>query len=116
MKKLVIGVFVILAFISFFVFTRKGSDISSNFQITKKTLTASSTNRAMIEGRVVNKGKDARLVILKAQLKDESGAVLDEPFVSLKDFKAGEEKEFKIESQADYYKVTSFEVFVDAAQ
>lgn len=116
MKKLVIGVFIVLALFSFFIFTRKGSDRAADFEITKKALNASSTNRAIVEGKVVNKGKDAKIVIVKASFKDESGTVLDEPFVSLNDFKAGEERDFKIESQTDYYKVTSFEVFVDAAQ
>lgn len=116
MKKLVIGVFIALAFISFFIFTRKDLDVASNFGITKKALVASSTSRAIVVGKVANRGKDARLVIVKARLKGDGGAVLDEPFVSLRNFKAGEEREFKIESETDYYQVTSFEVFIEAAQ
>lgn len=116
MKKLVIGVFIVLALFSFFIFTRKGVNKATDFEITKKALISSSTNRAIVEGKVVNKGKDAKIVVIKARFEDESGTVLDEPFVSLNDFKADEERDFKIGSQIDYYKVTSFEVFVEAAQ
>ncbi len=116
MKKLVIGVFIVLALFSFFIFIRKGTNRAADFEITKKAIVTSSTNRAIVEGVVTNKGKNAQIVIVKARFEDESGAVLDEPFVSLNNFKAGEERKFRIESQIDYYKVTSFEVFIDAAQ
>ncbi len=111
-----IGVFIVLALFSFFIFSRKGANKAADFEITQRALIASSTNRAIVEGEVANKGKSVNIVIIKARFKDESGTVLDEPFVSLNDFRAGEERKFRIESNVDYYKVTSFEVFVEAAQ
>ncbi len=116
MKQVLIIFFLIIALVSAFIVVMKStkSDVK-NFEILKKEIAPSLSNKAIIKGIVQNNGKDAKMVLIKAVLKDEKGTILDEPYISLRNVAQGEKTPFSIESYADFYKVTSFEVFVESS-
>ncbi len=117
-KKVIIGLLVIVAIgAAFTVATRGKSTGAKDLKVVKKELVPSMSNKAIVKGVLKNEGKeDATIVNVKAVFKDEKGTGIDEAFVSLKNVPAGKETSFSIESYADFYKVTSYDVFVDSAQ
>lgn len=118
MKKVIIGFLIIVAVGAAIIVVTKGKGTEvKNLKVVKKELVPSMSNKAIVNGVLKNEGKeDAMIVNIKAVFSDEKGTGIDEAFVSLKNVPAGKETSFTIESYADFYKVTSYDVFVDSAQ
>lgn len=117
MKKGLIGLLVIVAIGAAFIVATRGKKTEvKDIKVVKKELVPSMSNKAIVKGVLKNEGKEAKIVIVKAVFKDEKGTGIDEAFISLRNVPSGEETSFSIESYADFYKVTSYDVFVDSAQ
>ncbi len=86
------------------------------FKVTEKNLVASPSSKAIVEGKIRNEGKESiNTVLIKAQLIEEGGNILEEPYEMVGPIQPGEEIPFKLNSYTDYYRVKKFKVFIDSA-
>ncbi len=94
-----------------------GKDKSQFVKITEKELASNSFNKAVIKGKLKNSGSsEIGKVVLKAQILDDKGSILAEPFEMFGPIKAGEEIEFSLKTDVDYYKAKDFKVEIDSVQ
>ena len=115
MKSLLSAVLVILMLFAFGC--SGGGDKADQVEISKKELAASATNKVVIKGTLKNNGtSDIGRVSLRAEILDENDKALDTPFDLFGPVKGGEEIDFELKSNVNYYDAKSFNLNIESAQ